>query len=494
MTDIWESLDNARDSISDQIKVYQNITHPLRRLPREILGEIFLTLVEGQFAAWVARVTEEHLPGHIPRSDTSGIWSHRRPGQGAAWRLSSVCSTWRTLVRSTPKLWSYIVIPVKAPLYPSYGFGRDLEEQEHLTRAKEVKARRQWPQNFACVGSMFQLSGTRNLHIVLDGGIQDISNDLIVLISSASSRWEEIYAPWFPAMPGCTWAPNLLNLFVKFEISVPGIPRSHRLSAQVTPKLRKVLLPQKLLGSAAEASAVLPLSQIVEFRHIDRGTRVVPWDETLILLSELRIVEKCSLSIVSLGDDQLPAPGLSVNMEHLTELSLWLSHDGLSLANQPVSIPTTNLTMPNLTTLNVMGSVRMNDIIDFIRQSGCPLRNLSYETSFPSEAGYAALIKSLPHSVVSMKLVMSAGQDDLATGGLFGNHGFLASLCEIQIPADEQNDNSSSPKPSFVPNLTILTVEFGADSDSGVPEDLRLEIARLRPALKLELRNMWMYI
>ncbi|KAL1713638.1 hypothetical protein EV715DRAFT_277166 [Schizophyllum commune] len=89
-------LSAVRDQLVDQLAVNRSLVAPVRRLPRELLTEIFV-----QFF----REEEDRL------TDT---FSPRKPTQEISRYVAPVSYTWWTVARSTPVLWSNIFLGTSA--------------------------------------------------------------------------------------------------------------------------------------------------------------------------------------------------------------------------------------------------------------------------------------------------------------------------------------------------------------------------------------------
>ncbi|KAI5894525.1 uncharacterized protein SCHCODRAFT_02665040 [Schizophyllum commune H4-8] len=83
-------LQHLHRRISIQLDIHKSITAPIRRLPLELLSEIFAILFD--------REDESHGKAYI-----------------VIYVLCRVCSAWRTLVRATPRLWTRIPTRVFPP-------------------------------------------------------------------------------------------------------------------------------------------------------------------------------------------------------------------------------------------------------------------------------------------------------------------------------------------------------------------------------------------
>ncbi|KAI5894512.1 uncharacterized protein SCHCODRAFT_02617182 [Schizophyllum commune H4-8] len=85
-----ERLDGLRKRVFTQLDVHKSITSPVRRLPLEILSEVFAILYDEEIESW----DKAYITIYI---------------------LSRVCSTWRALARGTPRLWLEIPTLVHTP-------------------------------------------------------------------------------------------------------------------------------------------------------------------------------------------------------------------------------------------------------------------------------------------------------------------------------------------------------------------------------------------
>ena len=73
------------------------VLHPIRRVPCEVLTEIFEYAVDEEHAKWMDDKPRESLPTPYPPS--------------TAFHISATCRHWREIATRTPKLWRYICPP-----------------------------------------------------------------------------------------------------------------------------------------------------------------------------------------------------------------------------------------------------------------------------------------------------------------------------------------------------------------------------------------------
>ncbi|KAJ8089079.1 hypothetical protein AAF712_009283 [Marasmius tenuissimus] len=85
-----KSLKRTRARMAEKKRLYRYILHPIRRLPPEILTEIFRIRTFGDID-----LNDTEYPGSL---DT----------RKAPWMLGQVCRAWRSVAASTPSLWAKI--------------------------------------------------------------------------------------------------------------------------------------------------------------------------------------------------------------------------------------------------------------------------------------------------------------------------------------------------------------------------------------------------
>ncbi|KAF7293999.1 hypothetical protein MKEN_01446000 [Mycena kentingensis (nom. inval.)] len=80
---VLKELATRREQCTSFIDAHERVLTPIRQLPPEIMGEIFLRAVEQEDAPW-------------------------NPDTNISWRLTRVCIAWRTLALASPYLWRKI--------------------------------------------------------------------------------------------------------------------------------------------------------------------------------------------------------------------------------------------------------------------------------------------------------------------------------------------------------------------------------------------------
>ncbi|KAJ7291403.1 hypothetical protein C8J57DRAFT_1705014 [Mycena rebaudengoi] len=87
---ILEPLVNERNATADKILRHQSVISVARRIPPEILGEIFLLTLPSQEVAW---------------HKTSCVNS-------SPWLVGHICSRWRKIALTLPELWTTVSINI----------------------------------------------------------------------------------------------------------------------------------------------------------------------------------------------------------------------------------------------------------------------------------------------------------------------------------------------------------------------------------------------
>ncbi|KAJ7691978.1 hypothetical protein B0H17DRAFT_551689 [Mycena rosella] len=90
LRDRLKELEEEHVALSSYRAQHYGIISPLRRMPSEVLGEIFLCTLPSVHAR--GRTTLSNSPWRIP------------------WLLSQISGRWRAIVLSTPSLWSLVVL------------------------------------------------------------------------------------------------------------------------------------------------------------------------------------------------------------------------------------------------------------------------------------------------------------------------------------------------------------------------------------------------
>ncbi|KAJ7291342.1 hypothetical protein C8J57DRAFT_1491835 [Mycena rebaudengoi] len=160
---ILEPLVNERNITADKILRHQSIFSAARRIPPEILGEIFLSTLPAQEAMW---------------HKTSAVSS-------SPWLVGRICSRWRKIALALPELWTTVSI-------------------DHLSY--ELERNDAYPSVLLCrLKTLLHRSANRPLHMELGFPYSwPPSPELLEALADSSPQWETVQAAssWFS--PGGT--------------------------------------------------------------------------------------------------------------------------------------------------------------------------------------------------------------------------------------------------------------------------------------------------
>nr|GAT42368.1 predicted protein [Mycena chlorophos] len=120
-------IDRGLEGLETRLEAYLSLFAPIRKLPAEILLEIFafdLDLV----------LDEPRLPRNWDQ-DAMAILA-----QVPVRNLAQVCASWRALVNANPTLWNTVTIPGRPSISPSLSQGDMWYQQFHLTIQRTAAA------------------------------------------------------------------------------------------------------------------------------------------------------------------------------------------------------------------------------------------------------------------------------------------------------------------------------------------------------------------
>jgi len=107
MFDAVSSASTVISTVEDTIKKKrQGLLHPIRRLPAEMLEEIFQVCINKETQGWL---DDPSILPDPPKAATS---------------VASVCRSWRSVALQCPRLWRCLRAPVQSTRYDRYGYGR----------------------------------------------------------------------------------------------------------------------------------------------------------------------------------------------------------------------------------------------------------------------------------------------------------------------------------------------------------------------------------
>ncbi|KAF7299779.1 hypothetical protein HMN09_00983900 [Mycena chlorophos] len=157
-----EKLQEERDALAHSIAAHEALVAPMRRLPLDMLREIFSAC--------------------LPSNRNSTMSPSEAP-----LLLARVCSRWRTVVFDTPSLWSRLHIV--QPTCPPWMYGQGPRTVTSAKLAQRMDVARWWlDQTGQCPLSISLVAGD----VPGDGSQTQATCQLIQLIGEHISRWNEI--------------------------------------------------------------------------------------------------------------------------------------------------------------------------------------------------------------------------------------------------------------------------------------------------------------
>ncbi|KAJ7604695.1 hypothetical protein DFH06DRAFT_1253834, partial [Mycena polygramma] len=261
-----------REEVVEQVRQYQAIISPVRRIPQELICEVF---------GWVA------LSDNDAEEDAKELTA-------PPWYLGQICRAWRASALSCPPLWTSLTIP-RSPPSP-----RDrLSIETQILRSAHASLKVHWA------------ASTNG----------DIPDPLVLeLILAQCHRWKtlslnlrgkRVELNWLRPLDG-----RLLSLKRLVVLNLPSECVMPNIFA-LAPSLYRVVLIDWDYGHSSPDIA-LPWGQITHYRGA-YTTR----EQLAILRAAPKLVE-CALSCESLLFN--PAPGAPATLPHLRRLWMYDLH------------------------------------------------------------------------------------------------------------------------------------------------------------------------
>jgi hypothetical protein len=246
---VLDGLTNKRDALQTYTHSHTALVAPIRRLPPEVLSEIFL------------RYNDKNSLSYLQRLNTAPLL------------LGSVCSRWRAIALSTPRLWTSFALAIR----PKY-----LKSDAMLAKTWLARA------------------GTCPLTICLtrQGHYQNAMKPLMNVFLLHCEQWYDIHLDVLPPVlgslaPAKNRLPRLQKLYLGCELE-------ETLNIfECAPQLRWL----HLISGLDPSMVKVPWNQI---EYLDMGVREV--DRCLDLLRTTPNLEKCVVLIPSLESRQSHSP------------------------------------------------------------------------------------------------------------------------------------------------------------------------------------------
>ncbi|KAK7056342.1 hypothetical protein VNI00_002896 [Paramarasmius palmivorus] len=279
-------MQEEQSRLTDYARIYQNILHPIRSLPADVLREIFLVCLECKGSDIMNPALD------IPKN----VLDPRLP----PWNLSQVCRAWRRITLETPLLWTVLRLAI--------------------TKTGSSKRR----SSAARLLTTF-LSRSRNLPLSVDlSSSQPVGSDNLLLFTlcSHSYRWERLRVTFVPMtgdlVEGMTSlvkseVPILHSLYFDVQAS---FGRQRIVDAfEDAPNLRNITVPG--LSPSLLANIRVPWPQLTQFHRL-----AIPFRVSTTHCDHLSRMPDL---LVYTDKDFVCPPGPAIHLPHLEELNITLS-------------------------------------------------------------------------------------------------------------------------------------------------------------------------
>ncbi|KZP24000.1 hypothetical protein FIBSPDRAFT_441954 [Athelia psychrophila] len=251
---VLEELLRKRTDLHDQGEKHRELLHPIRRLPAELLAEVF---GHSMTASWLHDIASSNNPGQVHRRITEGGLNK------SPLIFSSVCALWRSIAVSTPSLWSSVSLQIER----SRQTMDLLLMKMWLARAREMPLFISLTCNFLCEG--------------------DGMAPLFTLFASYSQQWQAVSLHLPPSlMDHLTSVKNHLPKLRWLSVGYAWGATYHPMDMfQAAPRLRSIELAEGI----SPGEILLPWAQL---HNCDFGFAVQP-PELLDLLQRMADIEAC---------------------------------------------------------------------------------------------------------------------------------------------------------------------------------------------------------
>ncbi|KAF8801173.1 hypothetical protein BYT27DRAFT_7198479 [Phlegmacium glaucopus] len=373
-------LEDYRDQLYDNLMRHQAVLSPIRKVPPEILAEIFLHASEGSSVVWPRQNGDVEMPMLLGR----------------------ICSFWRTITLSLPLLWSNIRLDL------SHG-------HETADSIKTIST---------AVHDLVDICLSRSGNALLSFSITaDGPHELITSILQAfvkhSSRWRDVSID----LARLSWYHRTL---MPTQSNVPNLYRLH-----LGTSAKDTLAPDVL-----DAFRVSPSLRELSISYLTRPFHIlrVPWAQLTHLTSKMSTFREGEFSEILRHATSLVV--FSTEGERILEVTssqpVLLPHlQKLAIVNKGSYITKSFqfFTAPNLKELYLHAITPFNpeQTIAMLTRSNCKLTHLTLHSSQEVDAvweenfGIARLLVYLP-TLVHLHLIVLKSADDLIHRlGLYSN-------------------------------------------------------------------------
>ncbi|KAJ2930475.1 hypothetical protein H1R20_g6611, partial [Candolleomyces eurysporus] len=362
-------LESRREGTERHLAEQQAVLSSLRHIPPEILGEIFLYTCSESTISWPRH-------SHPPQSEIPVI-------DEIPWQLGAVCSYWRTVLHSLPKLWSTIHVDVASAQIPQGVPTLYLTQRVHrfietcLTRSGSE------PLNFT-----LKYAATPSKSPEEDDA-RELTCSVLAALVEVSERWanvtldlEDLFSFHAILAPARERVPNLHTLYLCSSGQSATTPRPwHAIDAfVVAPRLANLTL---IHISHPTHNLRLPWYQLKSLRskgsnfHEGEFTRLLQQSHSL---EEFRTEDErvLDLAVTSANSNTSNSNNSAVHLPSLRSLVITNKGSYISRIFQLI-------TAPSLTHLSIHSrtAYSADHTISMLRRSLCSLqlRSLTLESS-----------------------------------------------------------------------------------------------------------------
>ncbi|KAJ6573417.1 hypothetical protein DFH09DRAFT_981714 [Mycena vulgaris] len=339
----------AESATEDTIVKLNSLLSALRRFPEEILAEIFMICVA-------------HVKGHL-------IYE-----PGAPWVLGQICSRWRQIALTTPRLWCDIVISLD-----------DRPVPKGLIKRVEL---------------LLQRSRKHSLTVYVDCEAYLDSHPALDLLMSQSHRWAdvELYIPVTMLM-GLGPIRERLHSLHTLDITIYPLVGD----VDVPPTLT-VFSNAPLLRSFTFWDDIIPVIVIpVPSTHLTTySSRSEDFAVFLTGLRSMQNLVECRIE----PRNYVAGPQTEVHLPQLRILSIKETDEPTGHAGSFLDC----LTLPQLHNLECTNGVMLPHLIALVARSSCSLRTFSLAMRRPTAQITSKALKFFERTPTIVSLTLAASQ------------------------------------------------------------------------------------
>ncbi|KAK7006033.1 hypothetical protein R3P38DRAFT_3041071, partial [Favolaschia claudopus] len=286
-------LVEQRDSLDAYIQSHKALMSPIRRIPLDVLEQIFIAC----------------LPAH-----RNCVMS----AQEAPVLLGRVCSSWRTLSLSAPRLWSRLHIVLPPPDHESLSRDGDIYASKTAQRLEVASA---W---LGRTGTCpLSISVERNFH----PNLLDLPEDLVETLIPYASRWQNLrLALPFSGLERLSMlSENDVPLLMSLSLSTPNV------DPEFTWSPAGILYAPNLSKFEFAGSGIIPSALPLRWDTLtELSLRVSSWNPrqnltcemALDILSRCHALRRCQLFIQGVSETQVLTTNSVVPSSFLCALEL----------------------------------------------------------------------------------------------------------------------------------------------------------------------------